>query len=62
MAVTFPHLLARISDDWGSSASLDYLQSLVKDNRSGERAGFNEDAFREVMFLIGILEQANDVE
>lgn len=53
----FPHLLARISDCWGSSASLNYLQSLMKDNRSGERTGFNEDAFREVMFLISILEQ-----
>lgn len=58
----FPHLLARISDGWGSSASLGYLQSLVKDKRSGERTGFNEDAFREVMFLIGILEQARDGE
>jgi hypothetical protein len=29
----------------------------MKDNRSGERTGFNEDAFREVMFLISILEQ-----
>jgi hypothetical protein len=53
----FPHLLARISDDWGTSSCLSYLQSLVKDTRSGERAGFNEDAFREVMFLIGVLEQ-----
>jgi hypothetical protein len=56
----FPHLLERISDCWGTSASLSYLQSLVKDNRSGARTGFNEDAFREVMFLISILEQASD--
>ena len=56
----FPHLLERISDCWGSSSSLSYLQSLVKDNRSGARTGFNEDAFREVMFLISILEQARD--
>lgn len=56
----FPHLLEKISDCWGSSSSLSYLQSLVKDNRSGARTGFNEDAFREVMFLISILEQARD--
>ncbi len=56
----FPHLLSRISDGWGTSSSLSYLQSLVKDNRSGERSGFSEDAFREVMFLIGIVEQGAD--
>lgn len=56
----FPHLLARISDCWGTSSSLSYLQSLMKDNRSGERSGFSEDAFREVMFLIGIVEQKSD--
>lgn len=56
----FPHLLARISDDWGTSSCYDYLQSLVKDNRDGERSGFNEEAFRDVMLLIGILEQAKD--
>lgn len=56
----FPHLLARISDGWAGSSSLGYLQSLMKDKRSGERTGFNEDAFREVMFLISILEQEAD--
>ncbi len=56
----FPHLLDKISDYWGTSSSLGYLQSLMKDNRSGERSGFNEDAFREVMFLIGIIEQTED--
>lgn len=53
----FPHLLEKITDCWGTSTGLGYLQSLIKDNRSGARAGFNEDAFREVMFLISILEQ-----
>ncbi len=53
----FPHLLEKISDFWGTSSGLEYLQSLIKDNRSGGRAGFNEDAFREVMFLISLLEQ-----
>lgn len=56
----FPHLLDKISDCWGTSSSLGYLQSLIKDNRSGERSGFSEDAFRDVMFLIGILEQTTD--
>lgn len=53
----FPHLLARITATWGTPEGLKYLNSLVNDDRGEKRSGFSEDAFREVMFLISLLEQ-----
>lgn len=58
----FPHLLGRISESWRSSSCLSYLKSLARDNRSGARTGFSEEAFREVMFLISILEQEDIIQ
>lgn len=51
-----PHLLAKITASWNSPDCLDYLRSLLQDNRNGERAGFHVEAFREILMLIGVLE------
>lgn len=56
----FPHLFARIAGQWRDPQCIDYLRSLLQDNRNGERGGFHMEAFRDLLFLIGILEQAAD--
>ena len=53
----FPHLLARISARWGQPGCLEELNDLVLDNRDGERGGFNHEAFRDLLLLIGVLEK-----
>jgi len=52
----FPHLFAKITERWNSPDCLDYLHGLTQDNRNGERSGFHLDAFRELLMLIGVLE------
>jgi len=52
----FPHLFAKITSHWSSPDCLDYLHSLTQDNRNGERGGFHLEAFRELLMLIGVLE------
>ena len=52
----FPHLFAKITAHWSSPDCLDYLRSLTQDNRNGERGGFHLEAFRELLMLIGVLE------
>lgn len=52
----FPHLFEKITSYWNRRGCLDYLRSLTEDNRNGERAGFNLEAFREILMLIGVLE------
>lgn len=52
----FPHLFAKITAHWNSPDCLDYVRSLIQDNRNGERSGFHLEAFRELLMLIGVLE------
>jgi len=52
----FPHLFAKITSHWNDPDCLEYLHSLIQDNRNGERGGFHLDAFRELLMLIGVLE------
>ncbi len=51
-----PHLLAKIISHWQDPSCPDYLHSLIQDDRKGERAGFHQEAFRELLLLISILE------
>ncbi|WP_025915883.1 FimV family protein [Herminiimonas sp. CN] len=50
----FPHLLARICTLWQSSDIVPFLQSLLIDDREGERAGFDLPLYRDILMLIGI--------
>lgn len=52
----FPHLFAKITAHWNSPDCLDYVRGLIQDNRNGERSGFHLEAFRELLMLIGVLE------
>jgi hypothetical protein len=53
----FPHLFAKITKQWRTPQCAGYLRSLVQDNRDGGRGGFNMEAFRELLFLINLMEQ-----
>lgn len=52
----FPSLLERIAQHCNDRAGLNYLQELMRDNRCGARAGFHEEAFREILLLYEVLE------
>lgn len=58
----FPHIFAKISGQWREPQCIDYIHGLLQDNRSGERGGFHMEAFRDLLSLIRILEQAADPE
>ncbi len=53
----FPHLFAKITGQWRAPQCVGYLHSLLQDNRDGDRSGFHMEAFRELLFLINLLEQ-----
>ncbi len=52
----FPNLLERIALHWNDSSGLTFMQELMRDNRHGERSGFHEEAFRDMLMLYEVLE------
>jgi len=52
----YPHVMSRIIDGWGTGGCRDYLQSLIQDNRAGERTGFGTEVFEELVLLVGLLD------
>jgi hypothetical protein len=53
----FPSLLKQISRKWVNTREcLIYLNSLIPDDRKGERSGFQYEAFLELLLLIDVLE------
>lgn len=52
----YPHVMSRIIDGWGTRGCRDYLQSLIQDNRAGERTGFGTEVFEELVLLAGLLD------
>lgn len=52
----FPHILGKVTANWGKTECHDYLNSLIQDNRDGERAGFSLDVLNEILLLLSILE------
>lgn len=52
----FPHLLDKIVAHWHDPHCLDFLHTLVQKDRKGERNGFHQEAFRDVLLLIGLLD------
>lgn len=51
----FPHIIQQLIQHWQGGTALDYLHSLLKDNREGERAGFSIPVLQEIMLLQAIL-------
>lgn len=53
----FPHLIGQIRRDWPRSDALAFIESLLYDNRGGERIGFSLPAFRDLLLLHSLLEE-----
>lgn len=52
----FPHLIARIERDWGTSEARKFLEELLYDNRGGSRLGFSLAAYRDILLLLQVHE------
>lgn len=52
----FPHLLDNIVARWHDPHCLTFLHTLVEKDRKGERNGFHQEAFRDVLLLISLLD------
>lgn len=51
-----PHICSELSRTWNSPECLAYLNTLLRDNRNGERKGFALGSVRELLFLIDLQE------
>lgn len=52
----FPYIIKLLTEKWPNEKIANYLQKLISDNRSGERAGFSQPVIEEVLLLIDVLE------
>lgn len=52
----YPHIVAPLTENWGRQECMDFLNSLVKDNRSGERRGFPLEIVEQIVLLMRVLE------
>lgn len=47
-----PHVCQQIVANWGKPECIDYLERLLRDNRSGQRRGFALSVVEEILFLL----------
>lgn len=52
----FPHIMEKLDAVWPSDLAKDYLDSLITDNRDGDRAGFSKAVLDEILILIALLD------
>lgn len=52
----YPHVIEALNDNWGSRQCLQYLRSLLHENRGGARSGFPLAVFEEIALLAGMME------
>ncbi len=52
----FAHIIDKLLAVWPSDLAKTYLESLLTDNRDGERAGFSKAVLDEILMLIDLLE------
>lgn len=56
----FPGLLGRICSVWGEAgAAVGLLESLLVDDRDGERVGFDLPVYRDIILLIGVANETS---
>jgi pilus assembly protein FimV len=55
----FAHLMSRICDLWHTDEIVPFLQTLLVDDRGGQREGFELSVYREILFLIGLANELN---
>ncbi len=58
----FPHIMEKLDAVWPSELARVYLESLITDNRDGERAGFSHAVLEEILLLIGLLDARKELE
>lgn len=58
----FPHIIDKLDAVWPSDLAKVYLESLITDNRDGERAGFSKAVLDEILMLIALLESRQDFD
>ena len=58
----FPHIMEKLDAVWPSELARVYLESLMTDNRDGERAGFSQSVIDEILLLIGLLDARKELE
>ncbi|MEO6147745.1 MAG: hypothetical protein ABIT70_12010 [Sulfuriferula sp.] len=54
--LSFPHVLECTARLWPTNECRTYLESLLYDDRGGEREGFSHHTYQDLLFLIGLLE------
>lgn len=52
----FPHIMEKLDAVWPSDLAKVYLESLITDNRDGDRAGFSQAVLDEILMLIALLD------
>ena len=57
-----PHIIDKLDAVWPSELAKVYLQSLITDNRDGDRAGFSEPVLEEILMLIALLDARKALE
>lgn len=60
--LSFPHLLERIARLWRTAGCRVYLEGLLYDDRGGERQGFSQQTYHDLLFLIALLEVVQSSE
>jgi len=57
----FPHISEQLVKHWQEGSAKDYLQSLLTDNRGGERGGFGPEVMQEILLLQGLLKHRSSL-
>ena len=57
-----PRIVAALTKQWSSPEVLDYMQQLLRDNRSGQRQGFPLPVVEDILFLIELKETELNME
>ncbi len=52
----FPHIISQLQEIWQTPKAKPYLESLIADNRDGERSGFSFEVIKEIMMLMAMLD------
>ncbi len=58
----FPHLVSNCCALWKTDDIGPYLESLLVDDREGERLGFDLPVYRDILFLLSIIHELNRVK
>lgn len=53
----FPHLLRNLQSTWREPGCVQYMHSLLTDNREGTRSGFSQSVAEELLLLIAMLSE-----